>query len=222
LLLIGAVVALAALVGGAIWVARVESQAAAATASGALAVPAFSGPVSACLVIDRSGSMAGAPLADAKEAAKDFLKCLKSDDEAAVVDFGSDVHVACPRQQIGNDSPLLRAIDNILCNGSTALWDAGIEGVDILSSAGEGRARVLVLLTDGMNNASRNSVETLIDKAKNAKIVVHTVTLGVVADRATLQRIADETGGVYNHAQSSRQLRGIYQNLGKRIHKATP
>ena len=221
LLLIGVAVTLIALVGGAIWLARVE-QAEAAAASTPGAVAAFSGPVSTCLVIDRSGSMGGAPLADAREGAKDFIRCLKSDDEAAVVDFGTDIHVASPLRQIGDGSSLAAAIDAIQCNGSTALWDAGIEGVDILSSAGEGRTRVLVLLTDGMNNASRNSVEALIAKAKNAKVIIHTVALGPSADRNTLKRIADETSGAYNRAQSSSQLRGIYQNLGKQMHKASP
>jgi uncharacterized protein YegL len=221
LLLIGVAVTLTVLVGGAIWLARVEQAEAAATGTPGVA-PGFTGPVSACLVIDRSGSMAGAPLADAREGAKDFIRCLKSDDEAAVVDFGSNIHVASPLQQIGNGSSLMTAIDAIQCDGSTALWDAGIEGVDILSSAAEGRTRVMVLLTDGMNNASVNSVETLIDKAKKAKVIIHTIALGVFADRSTLKRVADETSGAYNAAQSSGQLRGIYQNLGKRMHKASP
>jgi len=41
----------------------------------------------------------------------------------------------------------------------------------------------------------------------------------VDVDRATLKRVADETAGSFNQAQSSRQLRGIYQDLGKKLHK---
>ena len=59
-----------------------------------------SGPANVCMVIDRSGSMAGAPLADAKEAAKDFLKSLKIGDEISIVHFGSGVTTALAPQEV--------------------------------------------------------------------------------------------------------------------------
>ena len=221
LLLAAVAVTFAGLLGAAFWTSRAERADALATGTGEQPIlAAITGPASVCLVIDRSASMAGTPLADAKAAAKDFVSYLKVTDDVAIIDFGSDVHVALERQQVGNQDPIvLQAIDGIPCDGMTALWDAGIEAVDLLSKSELEHTRIVILLSDGMNNASRNSVETLIDRAKQNKVVVHTVALGLMADRDTLKRVADETNGAYNQARSSKQLRGIYQNLGRSLRK---
>lgn len=221
LLLVAVAVTFAGLLGAAVWTSRAERADALAAGTGEQpTLAAIEGPASVCLVIDRSGSMAGTPLADAKAAARDFVSYLKATDEVAVVDFGSDVHVALERQQVGDqESAVLQAIDEIPCDGMTALWDAGIEAVDLLSKSEPNRTRMVILLSDGMNNASGNTVETLVDRARQSNVIVHTVALGLMADRDTLKRVADETNGAYNQAKSSKQLRGIYQNLGRSLRK---
>jgi len=221
LLLVLVALTLAGLLGAAVWTSKAEHANVLAAEPGDQPIlAAINGPASICLVIDRSGSMAGTPLADAKAAAKDFLSYLKATDEVAVVDFGSNVHVALERQQVGDqDSAVLQAIDAIACDGMTALWDAGIEAVDLLSKSDPQQTRIAILLSDGMNNASSNTVETLVDRANQNKVIVHTVALGLMADRDTLKRVADETNGAFNQARSSKQLRGIYQNLGKSLRK---
>ena len=221
LLLVAVAVTFAALLGATLWTSRAERADVLAAGTGEQpTLAAITGPASVCLVIDRSGSMAGTPLADAKAAAKDFVSYLKATDEVAVIDFGSNVHVALERQQVGNqDAGVLQAIDGIPCDGATALWDAGVEAVDLVSKSEPQHARIVILLSDGMNNASRNSVETLIERAKSGNAVIHTVALGLMADSATLKRVADETQGSYNQARSSKQLRGIYQNLGRSLRK---
>lgn len=192
---------------------------------------AAGGPAAVCLVLDRSGSMADAPLRDAKAAAKDFVLSLKPDDEIVVVDFGSDVHVTLLLRQVeptagaglpaagpGRDD-IYQAIDAINSEGMTALWDAGLEGVNQLSRAAAGRQRTLVLLTDGMNNASRNDADDLIAAARSGHVVVHTVALGHQTDRAVLARVAQATSGSTQFAATSSQLRGIYRDLGRRIRR---
>ncbi len=221
LLLVAVAVTFAGLLGAAVWTSRAERADALAAGTGEQpTLAAIEGPASVCLVIDRSGSMTGTPLADAKAAAQDFVSFLKASDEVAVIDFGSNVHVALERQQVGDqESAVLQAIDEIPCDGMTALWDAGIEAVDLLSKSEPNRTRMVILLSDGMNNASGNTVETLVDRARQSNVIVHTVALGLMADRDTLKRVADETNGAYNQAKSSKQLRGIYQNLGRSLRK---
>lgn len=214
LLLLAVGAALGGLIYGAARVAAMERSAQPSAAADA-------GPASTCLIMDRSGSMAGRPLADAQEAAKDFVRCLKLGDDVAVVDFGTEVRTTLPLRRLADSSdtvPVILAIDSIVSSGSTALWDAGFEGVRWLSAVEPGRRRVMVMLTDGLNNASEHSVDELIAAAKQAQVVIHTVALGNEADRATLDRVAQASGGTQSVARTSRELRGIYRQLGKKLH----
>lgn len=180
------------------------------------------GPASWCLVIDRSGSMLGDKIVDAKDAAKDFVAALKPDDEICVVDFSSDINVTVPLQLAGGPTnpqgtaPILAAISGIQARGSTALWDAGDTGVRLLAGGDPARKRIMILLSDGQDNTSHSSADELIAAAKQNNIVIHTVALGYDADRSVLSRVAKGTGGSDQFAKTSKQLRGIYQSLGRK------
>src|SRR5207248_3085632 len=116
-----------------------------------------------------------------------------------------------------------RSIRQIRAEGSTALYDSMIAGVDELKGA-EGR-RALLLLTDGRDlirtgddaQASRASLDTAITTAVKAGIAVQTIGLGDRAggerdgiDETVLRKIADSTSGEYFYAPSGDQLAGLY------------
>lgn len=217
LLVVAVVATFAGLVGAAVLTHRAEL--AYADEMAAAEEPRMGGVVgsaSVCLVIDASGSMSGAPMQEAKEAAKDFLAEMRPTDEISIIEFDSNVSVALGRRLVGDDlSEAKRAIDSIRAGGMTALWDAGIEAVDLLSQADSEFSRLVILLTDGMDNRSSNTPEALISRAQNANTVIHTVALGVRVDTDTLNRVAEATRGTYSQATDARQLRGIYQSLGR-------
>jgi Mg-chelatase subunit ChlD len=109
--------------------------------------------MSAGLLIDSSGSMGsgdGSPLAQAKIAAKLFVTKLKPQDTAAVIDFGSEVHV---NADFTNDKQaLFGAIDACSDGGMTSMYDALDTGITMI--AGRPGQRALVLLSDGGDNDS--------------------------------------------------------------------
>lgn len=91
-------------------------------------------------------------------------------------------------------SPQVRATSSYPWGGSTAAYDAGSAALQKVVTASNAR-KLVVLLTDGEDNYSQKTPDTLIAEAKTAGVPVWTVALGADANAAKLQRIATETGG---------------------------
>jgi len=79
-------------------------------------------------------------------------------------------------------------------NNGTAIYDAAMETIKQLEKAPDVNMRVMVLFTDGDDNASAATVDDVIAAAKAAGVKVHGVTYGVSND-APIERIAEATGG---------------------------
>jgi len=79
-------------------------------------------------------------------------------------------------------------------NNGTAIYDAAMETIAQLRNAPDVNKRVMVLFTDGDDNASSATVEDVIAAAQEAGVKIHGVTYGVSND-APIQEIAEQTGG---------------------------
>ena len=137
---------------------RIQAPATAAHADGSAKPPRP--PYAIALVLDRSGSMSGPPLAEAKRCAAFVADRLRGDDQVALVAFDHRVHTlqgALPR---GDGYALKAAIAGIHPAGNTDLhggWRAGADALADLpvpagQAAGAGLKRV-ILLSDGCANA---------------------------------------------------------------------
>jgi Ca-activated chloride channel homolog len=184
------------------------------------------GSIDTVLVIDRSGSMdENDKIEGAKEAAGAFVRQMRPGDRTAVIAFSNRPDLVQP---FTSDTALLdRAIRRIRPDGSTALYDSMIAGVEQLN--GLGGRRALLLLTDGRDMigtddptpASRASLDEAIRIAVKDGISVQTIGLGdrdtndlrSGIDETVLKRIADETGGAYFYAPTADQLADLYRRL---------
>jgi Ca-activated chloride channel family protein len=171
-----------------------------------------------------------------QKAAKEFVDVLPERINLGLVSFaGTATTLVPPTTDRGQ---VRSAIDNLDLAESTAIGEAiftsltAIENFQsTLESAGEEAppARV-VLLSDGYPTVGRD--ETLaINAAVAADIPVSTIAFGtdygtldldgemvpVPVDRATLENIADETGGSYSEAASASELEQVYADLGSQI-----
>ena len=119
-------------------------------------------PLHLALVLDRSGSMAGAPLDEAKRCARHIVEQLGADDRAAIVAFDSEVEVMAAAMPASEKAVLRAAIDGIVEAGSTNLHGGWRAGADELAGklAAEGIHRV-VLLSDGGANAGETALEVI-------------------------------------------------------------
>lgn len=169
-------------------------------------------------------------------AAKEFVDVLPERINLGLVSFAGSATTVVPpttdRQQVRN------AIDNLQLAESTAIGEAIFTSLTAIqnfqSSLGENGevappARV-VLLSDGYNTVGRDDTQA-VDAAIAAGVPVSTIAFGtdygtldldgetvpVPVDRATLEQIADETGGSYSEAASAAELEQVYADLGSQI-----
>ena len=172
---------------------------------------------SVALILDRSGSMNGAPMEQLKEAAKLYASLLDTTcDQASVVSFASNTTVDV---FMTSDTSLLNpGIDNIVSSGATALWDGVGTGVAEVVKNGSKDCRVVIVATDGGENASvYYTLDDCIALAQGSSIRVFTIGLGNGVVEPPLQQLARETGGIYYHAPSGDQLKAIFKEIYKVI-----
>jgi VWFA-related protein len=170
-------------------------------------------PLSIVLAIDRSGSMRGQPIKDALRAAKDFIKEMRTIDRVGLVSF--DDHVTIISRPNADKGPLLKEIDKIKVGKDTALNDAVMKSLQLLSPF-IGR-RAVIVLTDGRENRSKATREGTIQEAVRSGVPVITVGLGKEVDVAALEAMAGGTGGKAYFAQESSELSTLYQTIARQL-----
>jgi Ca-activated chloride channel family protein len=169
-------------------------------------------PLSVVLAIDRSFSMAGAPLRLAREAATTFLSELRSEDQALVVAIGSEVE---PIGELSRDREAQReALKSLLPWGTTSLHDAI---VDVLARVAEGVGRrAVVALSDGLDRYSTATAAQVIDRARANDALVYGIALGE-RPSSLFAELATVTGGAAFHVRRPEQLPGIFSRIGHEL-----
>lgn len=163
-------------------------------------------------VIDRSGSMIGQKILDAKIAASQFVDLMQIDDQVGIVSFSSYATTNFPLTLIGpttkNDAKYQISLIN--AGGGTSIGDGLQAGYAQFSASGDpSHPWVMILLSDGVSVDIGNVLETL----KTAGITVYSIGLGTSINEPLLQQIASETGGKYYFAPTSQELAEIYNEI---------
>ena len=169
-------------------------------------------------------------------AAKEFVDVLPERINLGLVSFAGTATTLVPpttdRLQVSN------AIDNLDLAESTAIGEAiftSLTAIENFQSTVETRGEEppparIVLLSDGTNTVGRENTQA-IDAARAAGVPVSTIAFGtdygtldlegeivpVPVDRASLEKIADETGGSFSEAVSAEELQQVYADLGSQI-----
>jgi Ca-activated chloride channel family protein len=158
-------------------------------------------PVSMGLVIDNSGSMRD-KRARVNEAAITLVQASNPQDEAFVVNFNDDFYLDLDKDFTNSIPELKEALERIDSRGSTALRDAILGSLDHLKKASKDK-RVLLVVTDGEDNASRNSLEKMIREVQKTDTVIYTIGLlgqenrkEAKHARKALEQIAAASGGL--------------------------
>jgi Ca-activated chloride channel family protein len=180
------------------------------------------------LAIDASGSMLAVDyepdrITAAKEAAGQFLDNLPEDSRVGVISFAG---ISFVKQTLTNNiGGAKNSVDGIVIEsvGGTAIGDAIVSSSNLMASSD--RAKTIVLLTDGQSNVGI-TIEEAIDYAIKEKITVNTVGIGTTEggilqnttfvsklDTASLERVANETGGRFYMARDTEELSVIFREM---------
>jgi Ca-activated chloride channel family protein len=155
------------------------------------------------LVFDKSGSMGGRPLAQAKSGAKAFLDSLGDRDEVSVLLFDGKLYPEIGPMPLGaNRSKLAERIDGIIASGGTALYEATYQAylkATARAKTDPNRIHAVVVMTDGKDENSGLTLDELVRQLAveggEAPVKVFTIAYGEQAGGEVLGRIADAAQG---------------------------
>lgn len=179
------------------------------------AVPGQSrAPLAIALVIDRSGSMRGRPLEEARRCAEAMIDRLAPTDSVALVQFDDDVQRLWPAVPIGDGLALKRLLANLQPGGSTALHGGWLEGADsLVELAGRGLCRV-VLLSDGKANVGWTETADIAAACAEWRargITTSTYGLGEHFNEELMLAMAEAGGGNGYYGDSAEDLMAPFQ-----------
>jgi len=190
--------------------------------------------------LDISGSMIAEDLKPNRlDAAKNVIRNFineRTSDRIGLVIFSRNAFTQCPLTIDYNVlKNLLSQVKTGMIEDGTAIGNAIAVGVNRLRNS-KSKSKIIILLTDGMNNAGEVDPMSAAQIAKTFGIRIYTVGVGtrgeapypvqtpfgirhqmvpVNIDENMLRKIATETGGKYFRATSTRALRNIYNQIDK-------
>ncbi len=181
-------------------------------------------PVSIALVIDNSGSMYKKRPA-VNQSSLDLIAASNPKDEAFVVNFADDAYID---QDLTSDVAKLRdGLGHIESRGGTALYDAVVASADHLAADAHRAKQVIVLITDGEDNASTLNLEQAIRRVQQLSgPVIYSVGLlfgdemshaEVRHARRALEMLSQETGGIAFFPKSLDQVDQIAAEVAQDI-----
>lgn len=184
-------------------------------------------PIALSLLLDSSASMED-KLPTLQAAAGNFVRRLKPNDIAQVIDFDSRVDV---RQTFtGNQSDLLSAIDRMAAGGSTSLHNAVYIALKELRKVRavteqDIRRQALVVFSDGEDTSSLVSFDEVLDLAKRSETSIYAIALrgpdvqtkGFREAEYVMKTLALETGGRSFFPAKIEDLEGVYTQISDEL-----
>jgi Ca-activated chloride channel family protein len=178
-------------------------------------------PVSVALVIDNSSSMRP-KLGEVVAAALAFARSSNPHDELTVVEFNDSVQDALGGRKVAaaDVAELREALERLVPEGRTALYNAVLDGLDHLEESRLAR-KVVILVSDGGDNASAATFEHVLARARRSNVTIYTIGLFDNNDPdvndAVLRRLAVATGGERYLPKSPGPLIAACQRIAREI-----
>jgi Ca-activated chloride channel family protein len=181
-------------------------------------------PVSLGILIDSSGSMYDKRAA-VDQASLDLVKLSNKADEAFLVDFSWEAFID---QDFTSDvDKLQQGLSFIKSSGGTAIYDALVASADYLQKNAKHPKQVLLVVTDGEDNASSSTLEQAIRRIQDLDgPVIYCVGLLFGSDvnkgearhaRRVLESLAEQTGGAAYFPKSLKDVDGIAAQVAEDI-----
>ncbi len=178
-------------------------------------------PISLALIVDNSGSMR-LRRNKVEIAALQMVKASNRQDEVFIVNFNDDAFLDV--DFTGDVKKLEEGLTRIDARGGTAMYDAITMSVDHLTAKGKRDKKVVMLITDGADTASKTTLEKLISQVHTTDIVVYSIALlndeqpreAKKAKRA-LETISKATGGLCFFPKTVEEVESLALEVAKDI-----
>jgi VWFA-related protein len=181
-------------------------------------------PVSLGILIDSSGSMYDKRTA-VDEASLDLVKLSNPEDEAFLVDFSWEAFI--DQDFTNNIDKLQQGLNYIKSSGGTAIYDALVASADYLSKNAKHPKQVLLVITDGEDNASSATLDQAIRRIQDFDgPVIYCIGLLFGDDttksesrhaRRVLETLSEQTGGQAYFPKSVKEVDAITKEVANDI-----
>lgn len=173
-------------------------------------------PVNLAVVIDRSGSMSGYKLQQAKQAARHLVQQLRDEDRLAIVHYGSDVKsLPSLPATASNRERMVQFIEGIWDDGGTNIGAGLTTGQSLLNAARrEYKVNRLILISDGQPTEGLTEDAGLINLVKNIRaegVTVSSIGVGTDYNENLMQSFAEYGAGAYGYLEDAGKLATLFQ-----------
>jgi Ca-activated chloride channel family protein len=178
-------------------------------------------PARVMLVLDNSGSMQDEDkLVHAKQGLLAFFRQVAPQDEIGLTKFSAKVtQLVAPAPFASNRDALTRAVNGIIPEDDTAVYDATVDAVEAIKARADAEhINAVVVLTDGADTTSSVSSDQVLarlsqeGKAESNAVRVFTIAYGSDAKASELQRFAEASGGKAFTA-STADIEQVYRSI---------
>jgi len=182
-------------------------------------------PRNVVFVIDVSGSMSGAKMAQTRQAVIRSLEALSEEDYYGIVAFDNEVYVFRPNMRSGADiGAAIEWVSGLDAMGSTGLSAGLTTGAAIgIRSPLEGATIDLLMITDGRPNEGSSTVEGILADIRaeadelGRQLRIFSVGIGYDLDQALLNGLAQQTNGESTFALDDNEITGQILDLFARV-----
>jgi Ca-activated chloride channel family protein len=178
-------------------------------------------PVSMGIIIDNSGSMRE-KRPKVAAAALELIKESNPQDEVFIVDFNDVAYLDAPFTN--NVKKLEQVLDKIDTRGGTAMRDAISMSIDYAKTEGKKSKKVLLVITDGNDNTSNETLEQLVRKAHQSEVLIYCIGLlseeeprEARAAKRALTELATASGGLAYFPKSLSEVETITPQIAHEI-----
>jgi Ca-activated chloride channel family protein len=179
-------------------------------------------PANILLVLDTSGSMNDEQRLERAKAGLDvFFKNVEPQDAVGLTIFSDKIQplvAPAPLSKSGNE--LRSRVRGLIADGGTAFYDATTEAFDsVRAQKATDRINAVVLLTDGEDTDSQQSVEDVIahlkgqgDSENRVRVFTIAYSSGASGSRVQLERIAEASGGL-SYEGKTENIESVYRSI---------
>jgi len=178
-------------------------------------------PVSLGIIVDNSGSMHD-KRSKVETAALDLVRASNPHDEVFIVNFNDEAYLDV---EFTNDvKKLEEGLARIDSRGGTALRDSISMSIDYLKQKGKKDKKVILVVTDGNDTASTGTLEKLVDKARQAEVLIYAI--GLLSEeekheakkaKRELDSVTRESGGLSFYPRELTEVDRITQQVAHEI-----